>query len=276
MYYNVVLNTLGPKADPKGLRIIKKLACENIDLIERGTLPAIICRYATEEEKKFYEDIQKEYGFDFAFRQIKSSEDIFEVFNSELKQGEQEDLHLKDRAEIISKLQDGLDVLTNKQVYTKNFNDASRSIVDKIKERDNEIVAKFKPKNLLISLLVALGLVGIIFVLPFFGLIQKVIAAVFMVAVLVIGTLVFDYSNYTKKKKYFNSMEYYLLLIAEIAELNHSKNIAIHRIENMIDTLQVRRCLTLLPTQERDIQHVQEYLKQLLTLKSVNEIFSLH
>ena len=276
MYYNVVLNTLGPKVDPKGLRIIKKLACENIDLIEKGTLPAIICRYATEEEKRFYENIQKEYNFDFAFKQIKSSEDIFEVFNAELKQGEQEDLHLKDRAEIISKLQDGLDVLTNKQVYTKNFNEASKSIVEKIQERDNEIVAKFKPKNLWISILVALGLAGVVFLLPVLSLFQKIITAVFMVIVLVVGTLMFDYSNYVKKKKYFNSMEYYLLLISEVAELNHSKNIAIHRIENMIDTLQVRRCLTLLPTQERDIQHVQEYLKQLLTLKSVNEIFSLH
>jgi hypothetical protein len=67
-----------------------------------------------------------------------------------------------------------------------------------------------------------------------------------------------------------------MLILQELIEQNHKKNIAIHRIENMIDTLQVRHCLTLLPTEYRNIERVEEYLIQLNTLKSINEIFSLH
>lgn len=276
MYYNIVLNSLGPKTDPKGLRIIKKLSCENIDLIESGTYPVIICRYATKEEKDFYEQIKQEYDFDLVFKPIKSSEDVFEVFNIELKQGEQEDIHLKERAEIISRLQDGLDVLENKQECSESFAKASQSIVSKIKEREEGIKSKLQLKSMWLGLIASLVIVVCLFVLPFFTLSNKILFSLIMASVLMVGTFLYDFINYKKRKEYYNSVECYLQLINDLTALNYSKNIAIHRIENMIDTLQVRRCLTILPTQERELSIVKDYLKQLLTLKSINEIFSLH
>ena len=49
MYYNIVLNSLNANVSKKGRELIKRLACENKDLIDAKTLPVDICRYATAE-----------------------------------------------------------------------------------------------------------------------------------------------------------------------------------------------------------------------------------
>jgi hypothetical protein len=112
--------------------------------------------------------------------------------------------------------------------------------------------------------------------IPNVEFISKLIVSIFLFVLSVVGTIAFDFIVYRKRKSYYTSVEYYMTLITELVSLNKTKNLAIHRLENMVDTLQVRRCLTLLPTQERELSIVKEYLVQLTTLKSVNEIFSLH
>ena len=138
MYYNIVLNSLNKKTDPQALKIISKLACENRDLIEARTFPTIICRYATPDEVSFYKELQEKYSLDLVFKEIKTADNVFELFNAELKQGEQEDIHLKDKPEIINRLQDGLDVLEEKEACEDDFKLSSEMIKSKIRDELRE------------------------------------------------------------------------------------------------------------------------------------------
>ena len=276
MYYNIVLNSLNPNVSKKGRELIKRLACENKDLIDAKTFPVIICRYATTEEISFYKELQKEYSFDFIFKEIKSSDNVFETFNTELKQGEQEDIHLKEKPEIINRLQDGLDVLREQESCTNDFKRASEIIKSKIREKRENITAKFKPVSIYFVFIVWIAVCILMALSKTYTWETKILVCSGFFCVSMAAALIYDFIVFKKNKTYYLSEDYSMLILQELIEQNHKKNIAIHRIENMIDTLQVRHCLTLLPTEYRNIERVEEYLIQLNTLKSINEIFSLH
>lgn len=276
MYYNIVLNSLNANVSKKGRELIKRLACENKDLIDAKTFPVVICRYATVEEISFYKELQKEYSFDFVFKEIKSSDNVFETFNTELKQGEQEDIHLKEKPEIINRLQDGLDVLREQESCTNDFKRASEIIKSKIREKRENIAAKFKPVSIYFVFIVWVAVCVLMALSQTYTWETKILVCSGIFCVSMAAALIYDFIVFKKNKTYYLSEDYSMLILQELIEQNHKKNIAIHRIENMIDTLQVRHCLTLLPTEYRNIERVEEYLIQLNTLKSINEIFSLH
>ena len=276
MYYNIVLNSLNANVSKKGRELIKRLACENKDLIDAKTFPVVICRYATAEEVSFYKELQKEYSFDFIFKEIKSSDNVFETFNTELKQGEQEDIHLKEKPEIINRLQDGLDVLREQESCTDDFKRASEIIKSKIREKRENIAAKFKPVSIYFVFIVWVAVCVLMALSQTYTWETKILVCSGIFCVSMAAALIYDFIVFKKNKTYYLSEDYSMLILQELIEQNHKKNIAIHRIENMIDTLQVRHCLTLLPTEYRNIERVEEYLIQLNTLKSINEIFSLH
>lgn len=276
MYYNIVLNSLNKKTDPQALKIIGKLACENRDLIESRTFPTIICRYATPDEVEFYKELQEKYSLDLVFREIKTADNIFNLFNSELKQGEQEDIHLKDKPEIINKLQDGLDVLEEKECCEDDFKNASEMIRSKIRERQENLTSKFKPFSIYFTFIVWVAISALLSFSQMYDWPTKIFVMSCIFCVTMCGAIIYDYVMFKRKKKFYGSEDYYLSLIQNLTEENHKKNLALHRIENMVDTLQARTCLTLLSTEKRNIETVKEYLVQLNTLKSINEIFSLH
>ena len=276
MYYNIVLNSLNANVSKKGRELIKRLACENKDLIDAKTFPVVICRYATSEEISFYKELQKEYSFDFIFKEIKSSDNVFETFNTELKQGEQEDIHLKEKPEIINRLQDGLDVLREQESCTDEFKKASEIIKSKIREKRENIAAKFKPVSIYFVFIAWIAVCILMALSQTYTWETKILVCSGIFCVSMAAALIYDFIVFKKNKTYYLSEDYSMLILQELIEQNHKKNIAIHRIENMIDTLQVRHCLTLLPTEYRNIERVEEYLIQLNTLKSINEIFSLH
>ena len=276
MYYNIVLNSLNKKTDPQALKIISKLACENRDLIEARTFPTIICRYATPDEVSFYKELQEKYSLDLVFKEIKTADNVFELFNAELKQGEQEDIHLKDKPEIINRLQDGLDVLEEKEACEDDFNLSSEMIKSKIRERKEVLTSKFKPLSIYFVFVMWAAVAVLLSFSQMYDWPTKIFVMSCIFCVAMAGAIIYDYIRFKKKKTYYSSEDYYLSLIQDLTEENHKKNLALHRIENMIDTLQARTCLTLLSTEKRNVETVKEYLVQLNTLKSINEIFSLH
>lgn len=274
MYYNIILNSLDYK-NQKCVTSLSKLACENVDLIKSKTFPVIICRYATEVEKSFYEELKSVYQLDMSIKEIKSPENVFEVFNAELKQGEQEDIHLKERSEIINRLHDGKDVLEEKEICQKSFLESSSRIKRVLVDRKEQKNAKFKPVNWIYAFIIW-GILSILFILlAKYSIVLELAISCGVLAILLSVITWYDYKSYKKKKEYYESDDYYVWLIKELAEQNHKKNISIHRIENLIDTLEVRTCLVLLPTEQRSLDIVKSYLKELNTLKSINEIFSL-
>ena len=276
MFYNIILNSLDSKINPNGISIIKNLACENKDLIELKTFPVIICRYATAEEVSFYKELQREYGFDLSVKEVKNSDNVFELFKVEIKQGEQEDIHLKEKPEIINKLQDGLDVLREEEECREDFGNSSEMIQSKIREQCEKKNLKFVPTSIYFVFVIWAVITLLLMLSQMYNLDTKLFVSGCVFCVSMGGSLIYDYLQFKKAKKYYDSEEYKQSILQEIVKQNQIKNLSIHRIENMIDTLQARNCLTLLPTQNRSIVQVEEYLKQLNTLKSINEIFSLH
>ena len=276
MYYNIVLNSLNADVDKNGKELIKRLACENKDLIESRTFPVVVCRYATAEEVSFYKELQKKYLFDFSFKEIKSSDNVFENFNTELKQGEQEDIHLKEKPEIINRLQDGLDVLKEQECCAEDFKKASEIIKSKIREKKENISAKFKPVSIYFTFVIWVAICALLAFSQSYTWETKIFICSCIFCVVMVAAVIYDFIIFKKNQKYYLSEDYSMLILQELIEQNYKKNVSIHRIENMIDTLQVRRCLTLLPTEDRNIEKVEEYLIQLNTLKSINEIFALH
>jgi hypothetical protein len=276
MFYNIILNSLDSTINPKGISVIKNLACENKDLIDSETFPVIICRYATAEEVYFYKELQKEYGFDLSVKEVKNSDNVFELFKVEIKQGEQEDIHLKEKPEIINKLQDGLDVLREEECCREDFVNASEMIQSKIREQREKKKLKFTPVSIYFVFIIWAAITLLIMFSQMYTMDTKLFVSGCVFCVSMGGALIYDYVQFKKSKQYYDSEKYKMSILQEIASQNQNKNLSIHRIENMIDTLQARNCLTLLPTQNRNVVQVEEYLKQLNTLKSINEIFSLH
>ena len=65
-------------------------------------------------------------------------------------------------------------------------------------------------------------------------------------------------------------------LIFRISSQNSIKNNAIKNVEDVIDSLEVRNCLTLLQSEKREYENVENYLKELNSSKSIDEVFMLH
>ncbi len=207
MYYNILLNSLNANVSKEGRSLIKKLACENKDLIDSKTFPVVICRYATVEELTFYKELQKKYSYDFSFKEIKSSDNIFEIFNIELKQGEQEDIHLKEKPEIINKLQDGLDVLREKEVCSEDFHNASDIIQSKIREKRENLTSKFRPMSIYFVFILWVAVSVLMACSQIYTWETKIFICSCMFCCSMLAAIIYDYVVFKKNKKYYESEE---------------------------------------------------------------------
>jgi hypothetical protein len=90
------------------------------------------------------------------------------------------------------------------------------------------------------------------------------------------GSIIYDYIIYKKNKKYYTSNLYVKETIENLSKAYMDKNNSIHTVEELIDSLQARNCLVILPYDKRNMNDVENYLMELRTNKSIDEIFALH
>jgi hypothetical protein len=278
MFYTILLNKINEKHEnyTEGLEALKELSKENFDLIENKTFPVIICRMASQTEKEFYEEISVLYGFDITVRELKQSEDVFYNFELELKQKEQEDFHLQDKATVLTKLSNGYKLLNLFSDSKQEFDEASENIRSYICERKENILLKFFPSDIFLSF-VAWLLLGVLFMFS-----QKYAFEdkIFLVSLMFCGimgiTVLYDFIMYKKKKIFCQSEKCLNTLIQKVGLQNSLKNKSLNDLEDVIDSLEVRNCLTVLQSNERNITCVENYIEELNTQKSIDEVFMLH
>lgn len=278
MFYTILLSSIDETAEnlKEGLDVMAKLACENADLVNSKTFPAIVCRMATEEECEFYQEIAKKYKLTLSIREVNYGDSVFENFDVELKQKEQVDLHLQDKATIISKLTRGLEILKIKKASVETFEEASENIVSYIRERKENIVEKFFPKSIFSTFIVWIFLAFLLCISGQYSWDDKIFFASLIFCGMMGFAVIYDFVSFKKKKKFYNSNAFYEDLINKISIQNGIKNYAIKDVEDVIDSLEVRNCLTLLQSKQRDYENVENYLKELNSSKSIDEIFMLH
>ena len=110
-----------------------------------------------------------------------------------------------------------------------------------------------------------------------FDMDDKIFYSSVMFCIMMGFSLVYDYYTFRKNKKSYQSREMLDNIVLNLAKTNQIKNFAIHEVENMIDSLNARNCLTILPIPKRNITSVEEYLHVLSsTNKSIEEVFVLH
>lgn len=279
--YNIVLTGIKPKFDlllqEHGLKYVKQLACENADLIEQKTYPVIICRYAGDEEVEFYKELGEQHGLLISAVVIPDVDNAFKTFDAHVKQNEQEDLHLKSKIEVIQILEKGLETLNYKETSYSNFKDAKQEAEDLITTRKNNIAAKFKPFSIFMSFILWMAVCAMIMLSRVFDMDDKIFYSSVMFCIMMGFSLVYDYYTFRKNKKSYQSREMLDNIVLNLAKTNQIKNFAIHEVENMIDSLNARNCLTILPIPKRNITSVEEYLHVLSsTNKSIEEVFVLH
>lgn len=278
MFYTILLSSIDEKVEnyKEGLDIVAKLACENADLVNSKTFPVAICRMATIEECKFYQEIADKYGFKLSIRELNSGDSVFENFEVELKQKEQIDLHLQDKATIISKLTRGLEILQIKRTSVETFENASENITSYIRERKENIEEKFFPKSIFSIFIVWILLAALLMISGSYSFEDKLFFVSLIFCCMMTFAIVYDFISFKKKKKFYNSNAFYEDLIFRISSQNSIKNNAIKNVEDVIDSLEVRNCLTLLQSEKREYENVENYLKELNSSKSIDEVFMLH
>ena len=89
-------------------------------------------------------------------------------------------------------------------------------------------------------------------------------------------TVLYDFIMYKKKKNYYKSEKCLNALIQKVGIQNTLKNKTLRDLEDVIDSLEVRNCLTVLQSNERNISCVEYYIEELNTQKSIDEVFMLH
>jgi hypothetical protein len=231
---------------------------------------------ATTEECGFYQELAQKYKFTLSIREVSSSDFVFENFETELKQKEQVDLHLQDKATIISKLTRGLEVLQIKKTSVETFEEASENIVSYIRERNENLVEKFFPKSIFSVFIVWVCLAILLCLSSMYTWDDKIFFISLIFCGMMSFAVIYDFISFKKKKKFYNSNSFYENLISKISIQNNIKNSAIKNVEDVIDSLEVRNCLTLLPSKQREYTNVENYLKELNSSKSIDEVFMLH
>ena len=271
MLYDIYLNDwpYEDKFDHDLIDLIAKLSQENADFVRNRTFPVIICRYATSEEKEFYLDFAKKHNLDMTAKAVK--ENVFESFDAEIKRIEQEDTHLLNKPTIKEKLIFGVEMLENREEQEESFMNGSENILSAIRKRKEMLEMKFKPTSPYLSFAIW---VFFTFVLALISVNDWVLISGCTFIGLMTFAIIGDYWMYRKQIKEYFSAKGEKLFWDTLIENNMAKNVAIHAIEDMVDTLDARKRLTVLPVDKRNIDAIQSILDQIDRL-SLNEILML-
>lgn len=271
MLYDIYLNALpqGEEENKEVAMLIAKLAQENADYVLNRTFPVIICRYATAEEKDFYLDFAKKHNLDMVAKATK--ETVFESFDTEIKRNEQEDTHLLNKPTIKEKLLSGLEMLKQEEEHLESFSRGSEMIRSAILKRKEMLTSKFKPTSIYLSFLIWAVFTGALVLLS--------VAEWLMISgctfIGLMGfSLIGDYWIYRKQLKEYFSEEGERSFWDTLINSNCEKNVAIHAVEDFVDTLDARKRLTVLPVAKRNIDAIESILDQIDVL-SLNEILML-
>ena len=250
---------------------IKRLAKDNEDLIDKGIYPVIICRYATEEESEFYKEFAALNNFTVQAKPIKSS--VFDRFVEETKILEQEDSHLMSPSTIKEKLNYGLEVLQEYESSVAQFESSSDMILSKVRERKEMQVAKFVPSSCFLSFIIWACFALVFFLSKGFNLDSAFVVSLFFFGIMG-ATVIGDFVLFKKRLAAYFSPQGEADFWAVIEQMNESKNSAIHTVENMIDSLQARNCLTVLNVGKRNIETIEDVLDR-IDVVSPNDLINL-
>ena len=275
MLYNIVLNNIN-SSDEAGLDLLKQLACENADLIISKTFPVIICRYATKKDAQFYKELAEMYGWVLSFKEVEPQDDVLTVFNEELIQKEQMDTHLLSKIEILESLEKGLAIYEEKLDMEDSIRESKSASTELIKDYYYNKTLKFQPTLIFSMFVVWIMISALLCMSALYTWETKIVIISCIFCVIMPATLIFEYIEYRKRKKHYNSNEYLHSIVQSLSEIYQTRNNAIHRVGNLIDSLAVRNSLTLLPFDKRDPSSVKNYITELQTDKSIEEIFALH
>ncbi len=280
MFYNIYLDNLkAPQNNDifqEGYALLQEIACENADLVRAKTFPVIICRYATKQDVKFFNELAEKYAWEISFKEIKQNSDVFSVFEEELIQQEQDDLHLMQKSDVLTSLESGLKVLEKRDEAVDVFNDSkelSKSIILSFYENIN---SKFKLVSIYGMFIMWIAVAALLCISSLYSWEDKIFFISCLFCVMIPGSVFYDFIMYKKKRKYYNSNLHIKETVTILSQSYVNKNNSIHIVEDMIDSLEARNCLCILPYEKRNMNDVEFYINELKTNKSIDEIFALH
>ena len=286
MFYNIFLERLpnikqiGQEQWIECKSILKKLACENYDLIESQTFPAIICRYATETELEFYKALETKYQFKIMISKVNKQENVFDLFDEDLIKNEQEEIHMMNKIQVEQKIKSGAKILADKETAQNEFLQVSKTIKEQIEKFEKEVNLKFSFKSgvgiiLTCSFFAMMAFIIHLFKPSFLNLTAMIVFAVLQFVFGVSTCLLFDFVHYKKLKNIYTSKDHFSNFINYLHEQNKYKNKQIHMVEDFVDSLTARNSLNVLPTSKRNLNDCNLILKELKT-KSINQVFSIN
>lgn len=280
MFYNIYLDNLkAPNSNEifqEGYELLQHLACENADFIRSKTFPVIICRYATKQDVKIFKDLAEKYSWEISLKEITPNGDVFATFEEELVQKEQDDLHLMKKLDVINSLESGLSVLKERDDAVDDFNDSKETSKGIIMSYYENINAKFKIISIYAMFIMWLAISGLLCFSSLYSWEDKIFFASCLFCVMIPGSIIYDYITYRKNKKHYTSSLYIQETVESLSKAYMKKNNSVHVLEELIDSLQARNCLVILPYDKRNMNDVEYYLVELKTNKSIDEIFALH
>ena len=272
MFYDIYLRGISDqtKYNPASIELLARLSQENAGYVLQKQFPVIVCRYATVEEKNFYIEFGQKHGLDIYGKKV--DETVFDAFNSEIKRNEQMDSHLMPKPVIKELLQSGAEVLRSKEKHKEKFFSASEMIRSMIQKQTEMSTAKFSPKSIYVSFIMWLLFASMLFLMAVENCL--LIAGCAFIGIMGLSILG-DYIVYQKEiGKYFSSeseQQFWDTLISN----NATKNLSIHAVEDFVDTLTARKCLTVLPASKRELEEVEtllEKIDELSTAELLEEI----